>query len=414
MSPLVNLGLVSNEHDADKILLNLLKKNTQVKQPTQAENATPKSVNLMEMFAKKQPINNNILSELFHHHQTQSQVGKPVLALPSATNTPRHYPVILTAQELELTQMNKENKLFNALQKTPVSENKLNSLSPSSCSSHSCTSECASDTSNADLGNSSEAYKQLIKNLSNHPLCTPPSANKTSNFENVLLKLQQKTSEKDVSNNGSNVSSDGTNLIKKLLNMNTNAEQNVDEKKLKNKRNHHNHHRHHHQKNKPATDVNNKLVTSVQSTTTTTTTTTITKTQFPSINPHEKPFQNFQLENGQNIVSKLSPNLVQNGQVLNEQKMGSPIENLIQKLKQLPAKNASQIEASSDKQHFSSLLNKIMPVANVQKQQTKVENNSGDILKWFSGINLNSQAGNKANFSAKTLSEIELMSGHFP
>ena len=73
-----------------------------------------------------------------------------------------------------------------------------------------------SDVSNTlDLNNNnSNAYKQLVKNLSNHPLSAPPTklaTDKASQF----LKAQQKKQGHNL-----NTSNEGSSILKQLLNIN--------------------------------------------------------------------------------------------------------------------------------------------------------------------------------------------------
>lgn len=347
----LGLNKTNDVKQADKFIMDMLKKNPE--QKLDEPSANSKQVDLMDMLGKK-PKNSNILGELF-----------------SQNSQPKHHPVILTAQELELSQINRPvNRLFAGLNQTPDLASKLKS--PNSCGSNSCASECSSTSS--DAASNSQAYKQLIKNLSNHPLCTPSSVPARS-FENVLMKLQQKKHENSVQNavsNAQNLAKDGTNLLKQLLHLNT---EHSDEKKTRQKKSQH--------QNKHQKSNKQELITSVESTVTTTTTTTITQTQFPAVNPHEKPFQNVSSKSNQ-------------------------LESLLSKMKQ-PVQPEAKQQVKNEKEHFNSLLNKITSHSQPVKQPNEPEN----ILKWFSGLN-NSQNLSKPNFSVKTLSEIELMSGHFP
>lgn len=342
----LGLSKTVDAKQADQLIMNMLKNSKDLK------SEEPKQVNLMDMFGKK-TTNSNILGELF-----------------SQNSQPKHHPVILTAQELELSQINKPvNRLFTSLSQTPDLASKLKS--PNSCGSNSCASECSS--TNSDMPNDCHAYKQLIKNLNSNSLSTPSSV-PTRNFENVLMKLQQKKHENNVQtavNTAQNLAKDGTNLLKQLLHLNT--ENRDDKSRIRQKKSHH-------AKNQKPNKQ--ELITSVESTVTTTTTTTITQTQFPSVDPHEKPFQSLAPKSNQ-------------------------LENLLSKMKQ-PIKETKQ-ELKTDKEHFNSLLNKIAGHSKPSKQINEPEN----ILKWFNGLN-NSQNLSKPNFSVKTLSEIELMSGHFP
>ena len=98
-------------------------------------------------------------------------------------NQPRQQaPLVLTAQELEF------NQLFN----------KKQSVSPSSGSSPSL-STSLSPTSNGvvksitegdlNLLNSSDAYKQLVKNLNNHPLSRSDKTTVDDLFNSVIVSL---------------------------------------------------------------------------------------------------------------------------------------------------------------------------------------------------------------------------------
>lgn len=105
---------------------------------------------------------------------------KPNLFNTEVKVQPRQTPVILTAQELEF------NQLFN----------KKQSVSPSSGSSPSL-SASLSPTSNGvvksitegdlNLLNSSDAYKQLVKNLSSHPLSRPDKTTVNDLFNSVIV-----------------------------------------------------------------------------------------------------------------------------------------------------------------------------------------------------------------------------------
>ena len=68
-------------------------------------------------------------------------------------------------------------------------------------------------SSTLDLNNNSNAYKQLVKNLSNHPLSAPPAkfaaADKVNNSH--LFKTQPKKA---------TTSPDSSNILKQLLNIN--------------------------------------------------------------------------------------------------------------------------------------------------------------------------------------------------
>ena len=107
-----------------------------------------------------------------------------------------------------------------------------------------------------------DAYKQLVKNLSNHPLNSPSSTS------NIMSKLQSEQKTKQSTNNN------GTNVLRQLLNLNSETIQYQQEKKSKKKQHHH----HHHNKTKsPSTS----MLTSEQ----------IESMAFPCNIPNEKQFE---------------------------------------------------------------------------------------------------------------------------
>ncbi len=203
---LESLGLNMNKPslDADKILLGLIKKEKNT------------SSNLMNILNKKptSPMS-NILDNLFaiksqHQQQTSAEL--------TTQSVHKYQPLILTAQELEMSQLNQE-KLAKCKLPNEISINKLEELQQSMES------------------NDSFAYKQLVKNLSNHPL-TSATSSLNSKLEASLSKLKQA---KNVNNNNSaenkpswQVSNDGTNMLKQLLNLSNNNEASVKLKKHSN------------------------------------------------------------------------------------------------------------------------------------------------------------------------------------
>jgi len=122
---------------------------------------------------------------------------------------PRHTPLILTAQELEFSQLfnAKKQSLSPCSQRTSGSSPSLSSsLSPNSSSSGGVVKSVTEGDLNLFDINTSDAYKQLVKNLNNHPLSTSVASKTTVDD---LFNSVQKTEQKD-----------GANLIKKLLQLN--------------------------------------------------------------------------------------------------------------------------------------------------------------------------------------------------
>ncbi len=185
---LESLGLHMNKSrlDADKILLGLIKK--------EKSHLDHPSSNLMDILNKKtvSPAS-SILDNLFVHSQQQHINSEKALH--------RHQPLILTAQELEMSQLNQE-KLAKCKLPNEISMNKLEELQQSMES------------------NDSFAYKQLVKNLSNHPL-TSASTSLGTKLEASLSKLQQtkKSHSSDENKPTWQVSNDGTKMLKQLLNL---------------------------------------------------------------------------------------------------------------------------------------------------------------------------------------------------
>jgi len=341
-----SLGLKS-KLDADKILLGLIKKEK-----------TLETSNLMNILNKKASMqqSSNILDSLLKVEK------KP------DTSVQKHYPLILTAQELEMSQFNQE-KLSKLRLPNEISMTKLEELQQSM------------------EANDSFAYKQLVKNLSNHPLNSATSLN--TKLEASLTKLQarqkmEKSEKLDKSKPSWQVSNDGTNMLKQLLNLKTENVKPKKQKKVKSNKSPHLSMSH-----GSASSASSAGSSPMQS-----------GDKFPAVNPHEKPFESYMAEENRkqieqvvtsalNQVLSKSPN--SNGAQVMSPK--SPIENLLAKIN---TQNKQEVNTISE--HFNSLLDKM------NKQQIKQDTN--DILKWFNKTNLTAKSN---HFSAQTLSEIEFM-----
>lgn len=351
--------------DADKILLDLIKKNK-----------SDQSLNLIDMLNKKTPkVNNsqthNILDNLF---KTSSKSEKKTSTEPTSH---KHYPLILTAQELEMSQLN-EDKLSKCKLPNEISMTKLEQFQQNMES------------------NDSFAYKQLVKNLNNHPLNSPASIN--SKLEASLSKLQDK--QKLTSKPSWQVSNDGTNVLKELLNLKTNVIKTEKPKTKSTKKTHTKSNRSPHlSMSHGSTSGLSSISSSPEE----------ISNKFPAVNPHEKPFESFMVEENRKHIEQVL------NQVLNKSPNGlkkqlssnsrSPIEDLIEKIN--IQKKKQDLKNTQD-EHFNTLLNKM----NKQKNQLKQEKNS-NIMKWFSDAK--NTIPNKSNqLSAQSLSEIEFMEMHRP
>lgn len=164
--------------DADKILLGLIKKDRQTK-------TTDKSSDLLEILNKSSQ-SPNLLDNLLSKQSTR----------PAAATVQKHYPLVLTAQELEMSQMSQQDKykLPNEISMTRLEE----------------LQQCMES-------NDSFAYKQLVKNLSNHPLNSATALN--NKLEASLAKLQSKQKIENKNKPTWQVSNDGTNMLKQMLNL---------------------------------------------------------------------------------------------------------------------------------------------------------------------------------------------------
>lgn len=313
--------------DADKVLLGLIKN----------EKNSGKSSNLMNILNKKQTKSPSILNNLFNNQNKQ-------MSKKGANETAqKHYPQILTAQELEMSQLNQQK----------FSKNKL----PNGLSSKHEDSE----------SNDSFAYKQLVKNLSNHPLASATSL-VSNKLEASLAKLQSKQQQMDSSKPSWQVSNDGTNILKQMLNLKT-----TDGK--------------HEQKNKPRHNKksNNKSphLSMSHGSESSSVGSSPSGSKFPAVNPHEKPFENYVAEENRKQIEQVVASAL--NQVLSRSPTGnkqasptprSPIEDLIEKIN---IQHKEQDLKNTEHKHFNSLISKM-----ANKQPVRQETNQSDILKWFS------------------------------
>ena len=409
-SILSGLGLVepkqptsdAQKMNADKLLLGLIKPNsTKEKSP----NANNNNVDLLDMLNKKSaPIStkskssHNILAGLFNDQHKQTASARP------AASAPRHYPSIFTAQELEMSQLNQASNKQNQHKRSTQNEKSIGDLE----------STLRNDLSSLDLNNNTSAYKQLVKNLNNHPLSV--QNNKNSSVEDVIIKFQQKRllqqqqqqqqAQLTSSMSLNNISESST-ILKQLLNIDNKIDEqpSTSEKKSKPKK-HHQHKQKHTKTSKSHHDIaksnENKSL----------------QQKFPSVNPHEKPFQAFFAE--QNVAPA---------------QKADPLENLLNKMKHqeqqrpIPAKHEVDMRkkksysTSTEYDNFNTLLNKIMPSLAGQEQpqsrqalpknQHQYQNNksesSNDILKWFNGAPSKTVQKSATFTPAMLLTEVDIM-----
>lgn len=408
----MSTGSSSNKEDdnsADKMLLNLLKKSNTNKpasnnnildmlnKNTSKNNSPPKksttttpTSNSKQAKTKTTPntnTNNIVLEGLF------SKINQHMP--PPQPQVPRHFPQVLTVQELEMNQ-----QLSSMKKKSPSPKNKKpqhnhqkksnnvsgsnNTSTASSCSTTTSANTSTTSTANESYhfdpaNNLSDAYKQLVKNLNNHPLSTPPTNAKLVN-EDLLAKLKRTVSQNVTSTSPliqilnsqfaqqqkqQQIEND-TNNLKQILNLNHKV--GAEEKKSKPK---HRHHHHHHHSKSSKSNLINEL-------------------KFPMVNPHEKPF-----------LSLMADNCVQ--------MPTNPIENLVNKMNSTQSQSIQLFE----QQNFNILIKKLMPSLSNQMQysnQIDSNNKSEDILRWFNGANSNvmNQYSMASSTSTNGLSKIEL------
>jgi len=372
-----NQSVKTNE--ADKILLNLIKskdshqKQAQQQQPSKCNDLLEILNTKKEQYEQSRQKSNNILENLFPNKTSPQQQVVPQMP----PQPPKHFPLVLTAQELEMSQLltqQKQNK-----PKLPNATSDLNRFD--------------------DLSNTSDAYKQLVKNLSNHPL------NSSSTSGSIISKLNQSQPVKQ-----QQWSNDGTNVLRQLLNLNPDntlykQQQQQQQQDKKSKKKHHHHHHHHHSKPKsPSVSM-------------------LTSNQFPAQNPHEKPFENYfgeeNKDNSKHVEIVVASTL---NHVLNKspstQANKNTLENLFEKMNMQQQQQQKRKPSKSENDHFNSLLNKMMPHQQQQQQQQHQQDkktdssSSSDILKWFTGSVPTMSAS--SNLSPNVLSEIEFMEMHQP
>ena len=384
-SILASLGLAAPEHqdtklDADKLLLSLIKNEKTFEQKISEQlnsSETKKSINLMDILNKK-PVKHakktnqspSILDSLFK--------TAPVTKTETAEH-PRHYPLILTAQELEMSQLNQEK----------LSKCKL-------------PNEISTKSDDRSELNDSYAYKQLVKNLSNHPLNSP--ANLSTKHEAEIKTKHKKTSSSKPS---WQVSNNGTTIIKQLLNLQ--PEQNTEKKHTKSSK------KHHHKSHKsPQLSMSH-----ASSSSSANSPSPSESNQFPLVNPHEKPFESFMAEENRKQIEQVVA--VALNQVLNKSPTTqcspsaqlsprNPIEDLMDKISsqhQRSPIDKLRMEQHVQHEHFASLINKM----SAKSVEAAAQANSSDILKWFTDARCTMPVRSN-QFSAATLSEIEFMEMH--
>jgi len=337
-------------------------------------------------------------------------------ATTSSSTSPKaktkHFPRVLTAQELEMDHLLAKESVRNKL---PVSESEL----------------FAAAASAPAPGNNSEAYKQLVKNLSTHPLNATSSASplssassqSPSNFNDMLNKMKAaRHSER---------SSEATKALKLMLNLAPTTETQPQEKQGK--------------RTSKSKNKNHKSHKSPEG----------SRLKFPAVNPHEKPFEQLISEENRKQIEKVVANAL--NQVLNpsgakssktpktptaaaatnsyaspshpqphmqqhhhhhlnqhsyqqqqQQQPKSPIESLFEKLTAAPAAAASAPAPLSNEQvHFSALLSKMTTAPSPPSANA----DHGNILKWFQqqASQPLPAAASSYRMPAASLSEIELM-----
>jgi hypothetical protein len=363
----------SNEMNVDKIILNMLKKKSEMSPPQPQPQSSTNTNSLLDMI-------NNVDSSKKHNHKSHqkhqnsnnssNKIIEDLLNVKMAQPQPlRHFPQVLTAAELEMTQLSQSQaKMMNKFNNSNASSSSSSGNNNNTSSSSSCSgNEFANHhhhhhhqpSSNPGMNHISDAYKQLVKNLSNHPLSTPPSSN-TKHNEDILSTLhKKKMSQQQQAAAMASSAAETTKALKKFLNISSSKTNNGGEEKKSKKKNH-SHSSHHRKSSKQNGESSSS-------------------SKFPSTNPHEKPFQSLLSEHL--IHAPAMPPVEASS---SSSSSHNPIESFINKM--------------NDQQNFNSILSKIMPgLANqvapvaaagqvAAASQSQVERNtskSDDILKWF-------------------------------
>jgi hypothetical protein len=422
---------------ADKVLLGLLNKT--------AQKPAHENVNLLDMLNtnknQQKPVVSSTSSSPSSTNSSSNSVSASVKKHASSSSTksnsshiksvqatqPRHYPLVLTAQELEMSQFNQQNNKKH--QKSPLSgsitchdlfANSTDINDMNKIKKQLDVADLSSDYSLIDLNNNnSNAYKQLVKNLSNHPLSAPPTSNKltaSSNNSKMNNHFFNKTQHKKYEAPNVVSNDDGSSILKQLLNINLDGkdqEKKTSSKPYQTKQHNHNHN-HNSKKNK---SFNKDLNTSNSFHSKSSESSKEKDAKFPAVNPHQKPFQSLLVDQ-----SKLNPQLDNN-----KHQDSNPFENLIMKIKQSQLNQIMEIKKqeidlkkkkvhlNTEYEHFNSLLNKIMPSISQQtmpnmptsastsflslnhlnessnnskhhhgNKQINTSSSSNNILKWFS------------------------------
>jgi len=336
------------------------------------------------------------------------------------TNTnpthPKHYPKIYTAQELELNQLSqaslqtskktmetsKNNEAIETLATITTATPPPQNTSPVNCND--LFSLIESSSQHLDLNNNnSNAYKQLVKNLSNHPLSAPPTklASEKANTNQMLKAAQQKKTLSTTSATASNTF-ESSSILKQLLNINLEGQDSQDAEKTsfanwsstkttsKKSSSHHSS-----KKSKSPKEHNNSEGFKQPK-----------EDKFPSMNPHEKPFQ------GLNSLSETSKKGGKQSEATNG---ANTFENLILKMKQNQLNQIIEINKqeqdlkkkkvhlSNEYEHFNSLLDKIMPSLSSTMQPPSSMSTSAS-TSFLSHNQFNEKKSDNKNMSASASS----------
>jgi len=375
-----------NALDADRLLLSLIKKESTGKQNVSLMDIIKKKATSKPAQGKVAKHQQSILDSLFEAKKAEHQTNN------------KHYPLILTAQELEMSQLHQDKQAKFKLPNEITTKSDLKQDS-----------------------NDSYAYKQLVKNLSNHPLNSPSLlVNKSEDAAKPASKQHWKCNSKP----SWQVSNDGTNILKQLLNLNTSSTEAKTEKK-KSKSSKKNTHKSTNKQSPHNSMSYGSASPSSNNSSPSDPSNSQLMNKFPAVNPHEKPFESFMAEENRKQIEQVVA--IALNQVLNKSPSSlaqyspkNPIEDLIEKMngQRMSPNNSYELEMkkhaekTNQHEHFNLLLNKMgaMQHANYNEPITK----SSDILKWFTDAKANTMPMKSHQFSATTLSEIEFMEMHRP
>lgn len=407
----------SNNSDADKILLSLLKSNdcTAAKKApskqekmmmTTATTTAGGKVDLLDMLNKpnNKPVETSvkpvdIVKSMFQKESTKTvqPAAKP--------NVPRHFPQIFSVQELEMDQI---AKMKQQTSKLPTNTQELEG------------GHKHQKTMVSHHAHDNSAYSKLLLNLNNESKQQP-----ASHLNSLFSKLESKPAHQKPSNPANATqqpTNEGTNILKQLLNLkpaatdSSPADQGKDKKSKKQHR--------HHKQSKSTKNGGSE------------------KNSSPNVSQMSEPQHQQQQKHAQEPPTTSLQAHVVDKYALNKKTVDSNahIEHLLNKInesKHREHKKHHDQAAKQQKDHFNSLLTKIQgqqPQGATSQSQASssshllpsvhqataatthmlVKEDKSDILKWFTKAEPSRPQQHNEKVNWTSLNEIELMQRQRP